>query len=142
VSGSARARRFEFSAEVDLIADLRVSADRKLVRRAVENLLSNALKYSPSGGVVMAGVHAIGGGVQIEVADRGVGIPDELKNTLFRKFGSVEEARGELRRGHGLGLYLVKLVADAHGGRAIVRDREGGGTTFGLLLPRDQPRPD
>ena len=63
-------------------------------------------------------------------------IPDPLKRELFKKFGSVEAARGEVRRGYGLGLYLVNLVATAHGGRAVVRDRVGGGTTFGLYLPR------
>jgi signal transduction histidine kinase len=73
--------------------------------------------------------------VQIEVADRGQGIPNNLKEQLFQKFGSVESARGEARRGVGLGLYLVKLVATAHGGRTLVRDRRGGGTAVGLLVP-------
>jgi two-component system, OmpR family, sensor histidine kinase CreC len=79
--------------------------------------------------------------VEIKVSDRGQGIPDELKQHLFEKFGSIEATRGEMRQGIGLGLYLVRLVADAHGGRALVRDREGGGTAFSLLLPTDGLRP-
>jgi two-component system, sensor histidine kinase and response regulator len=138
--GVARARHVDITPVIDL-ADLHVPADRKLLRRAVENLLSNALKYSPPGGQVVAAVHAVSeGGVEIEVADRGAGIPDSVKEQLFQKFGSVEAARGETRRGIGLGLYLVKLVALAHGGRAVVRDRDGGGTTFGLFLPGREDR--
>jgi two-component system sensor histidine kinase/response regulator len=139
VWGAARARSVEISRVVD-IPNPQIAGDRKLVRRAIENLLTNALKYSPAGGVVLAAIHGGNGNIEIEVADRGVGIPDAVKNELFQKFGSVEVAQGEARRGIGLGLYLVKLVAAAHGGRAVVRDREGGGTIFGIFLPKqDQP---
>jgi len=140
VWGAARARSVEISRIVDA-AGARIIADRKLLRRAIENLLTNALKYSPAGGVVMAAVHRTDADVEIAIADRGAGIPDTVKTELFRKFGSVELAQGEARRGIGLGLYLVKLVAAAHGGRAIVRDREGGGTTFGILLPKEDRPP-
>jgi two-component system sensor histidine kinase/response regulator len=134
LSGAARAR--DVHIQRSMAGDERVDADRKLVRRATENLLANAVRYSPPGADVDASVHEVDGGVEIEIADRGVGIPDALKRELFKKFGSVEAARGEVRRGYGLGLYLVNLVAIAHGGRARVRDRAGGGTTFGLYLPR------
>jgi two-component system sensor histidine kinase/response regulator len=140
VWGAARARGVEISRVVDT-PHPQIAGDRKLVRRAIENLLTNALKYSPAGGVVLAAIHSGNGDIEFEVADRGVGIPDSVKNELFQKFGSVEIARGEGRRGIGLGLYLVKLVAAAHGGRAVVRDREGGGTTFGIFLPNQAPSP-
>ena len=135
VFGADRAGRVEIAPVTDM-TDVFVAADRKLVRRAIENLLTNALKYSPAGGIVSASVRQVGDDVEIEVADRGRGIPDDVKAQLFQKFGSVEADRGEARRGVGLGLYLVKLVATAHGGRAVVRDRDGGGTAFGLFLPR------
>jgi two-component system sensor histidine kinase KdpD len=83
----------------------------------------------------------VGGEVEIEIADRGVGIPDHLKEQLFHKFASLEASRGELRRGIGLGLYLVSLVASAHRGRALARNHEGVGTSFALLLPRWCPAP-
>jgi signal transduction histidine kinase len=131
---AARARHVEITQVTDPL-DSYVPADRKLVQRAIENLLTNALKYSPSGAVVQAVVRRIEDDVEIEIADRGAGIPDHLKAQLFQKFGSVEASQGQSRRGIGLGLYLVRLVANAHGGRAVVRNREGGGTSFSLLLP-------
>jgi len=134
VWGAARARGVQVSAVVDE-DQLYVDADAKLVRRAVENLLSNAVKYSPSGACVSTSVSPVGSDVRIEVADRGSGIPDAMKSQLFEKFGSIEAARGDERRGFGLGLYLVKMVASAHGGRASVRDRKSGGCAFGLFLP-------
>ncbi len=108
--------------------------DRKLVRRAVENILANAIKHSPRRASVEVLTRTADGGVEVAVADRGPGIPDALRSKLFEKFGSVE-MRGEARRGYGLGLYLVRLVAAAHGGRTVAQDREGGGSVFGLWLP-------
>lgn len=117
-----------------------LALDRKLVRRAVENVLANAARYSPSRGAVEVRVHAVADGVEIAVADRGPGVPDAFKATVFEKFGSVEASRAETRRGYGLGLYLVRLVASAHGGRATVRSREGGGSVFALWLPASESR--
>jgi signal transduction histidine kinase len=71
----------------------------------------------------------------IEVSDRGAGVPASLKLEIFEKFRSSEAGGGGARRGYGLGLYLVKLVAEAHGGTVSAADREGGGTTFTLTLP-------
>ncbi|MBI3726175.1 ATP-binding protein, partial [bacterium] len=110
--------------------------DRKLARRALENLIANAVKYSPRGQPVDIEARVGERGIEIDVADRGPGIPDELKGTMFEKFGSVEVSRGEARRGYGLGLHLVKLAAEAHGGGVSVRDREGGGSIFRLVLPQ------
>jgi two-component system, sensor histidine kinase and response regulator len=134
VWGAARARGVKIAEVVDA-SHLCIEADSKLVRRAVENLLSNAVKYSPSGSCVRTSVSHVGNEVQIEVADRGSGIPDAMKAQLFEKFGSIEAARGESRQGVGLGLYLVKMVASAHGGHTGVRDRKNGGAAFGLFLP-------
>jgi signal transduction histidine kinase len=133
--GAARARHVEIRTRAES-NDLMVDGDRKLVRRAVENLLSNALKYAPEGSVVSAAIRHAGSDVEIEVSDRGRGVPDAAKQQVFRKFASVEAARGEARRGVGLGLYLVSLVAMAHGGSAVVRDGKDGGAAFSLYIPR------
>ncbi len=133
IEPAARERSVRIGVEAE--GHLALPFDRKLVRRAVENVLANALKYSPSRGVVDVHVRAAEAGVEIAIADRGPGVPDVLRASLFEKFGSVEAARGEARRGYGLGLYLVRLVASAHGGRAAVRGREGGGSVFSLWLP-------
>ena len=107
--------------------------DPKLVRRAVENLLANAIRYGPAGGAVEVAVRREGRSLEIEVADRGPGVPPLVHPTLFEKFGAVE-ADHQARRGYGLGLYLVKLVAQAHGGTVAVHDRPGGGAVFHLRL--------
>ena len=63
-------------------------------------------------------------------------MPDSLKQELFQKFGASSAESGDRRRGYGLGLYLVRLVAEAHGGSVSIADRQGGGTTFALTLPQ------
>lgn len=105
--------------------------DSGLVRRSVEDLLANAIKYSPRHGLVSVSVRPRDQAVEVSVADQGPGVPDALKGMLFQTFGSLEAGAGRARRGHGLGLHLVKLVATAHD---VARDREAGGTTVVLRL--------
>ncbi len=107
--------------------------DPRLVRRAVENLLANAIRYSNAGGRVEVAVRRAGGWLEIEVADRGPGVSDAVRGALFEKFGTAAAARNQ-RRGYGLGLYLVRLVAEVHGGTASVHDREGGGAAFRMRM--------
>jgi signal transduction histidine kinase len=133
MSGDARMR------EVEVIlhrgADPKIRVDRALVRRSVENLVANALKYSAPRGVVDLMVEPVQGGVQLDVADRGPGVPAAAKHVVFQKFGSAETKRGAGRRGYGLGLYLVNLAVAAHGGTASVHDRRDGGAVFRIVLP-------
>ncbi len=131
VRGVARHKNILVCAEVPPGAS--ASLDGSLVRRALENLLSNALRHTPAGGDVAVTVRC-GSAVEVEVADRGPGVPDALKALLFEKFGSLEAIRGGARKGFGLGLYLVRLVAHGHGGSVAVRDRDGGGSIFRLTL--------
>jgi signal transduction histidine kinase len=125
----------QVSVDLSLDGGPPLPVDRKLLRRALENILVNAIRYSPRRGAIDVETRPAEGGMCIAVADRGPGIPEAFKGRLFEKFGSVELAKGEARRGCGLGLYLVRLVAAAHGGRAAAENREGGGTVFGLWLP-------
>src|SRR6266478_4603555 len=129
----ARWKGIEVSTAVE--GQAKASLDGKLVRRAIENLLGNALKYTPGGKDVSVTVRHLLDAVEVDVADRGPGIPAELKAGMFEKFGSVEVKKGGARKGFGLGLYLVKLVAEGHAGRAQVLDREGGGAVFRVRLP-------
>jgi two-component system sensor histidine kinase/response regulator len=119
---------------VSVAGDRPVSIDGKLARRAIENLLANALRYSPQGAEVALAVRASSEVLEVEIDDHGPGVPDNLKETLFTKFGSVEAAAGGVRRGIGLGLYLVRLVAEGHGGAVAVEDRPGGGSRFRFWL--------
>jgi len=131
-SGIARRKNITLLAELGHAPTANV--DEALVRRCVENLLSNALKYTPSGADISLEAHSVAGGVTISVADRGPGVPDTLKTGMFEKFGSIEVKKGGVRKGFGLGLYLVKLVAQGHEGSVSVEDREGGGSVFRLFL--------
>jgi two-component system, sensor histidine kinase and response regulator len=128
------ARRKKIAVAVAFDAPDQHPLDGALVRRSIENLLSNALKYTPSGADVAVAARHAADGVAIEVADRGPGVPDELKRSMFEKFGSVEVKKGGARKGFGLGLYLVKLVAQGHGGSVAIEDRPGGGSIFRLFL--------
>jgi two-component system sensor histidine kinase/response regulator len=132
VEPTARRKRILLSTSVD--GEPSASVDGKLVRRALENLLGNAMKYTPAGKDVAVTVRHLKGDVDIDVADRGPGIPAELKAGMFEKYGSVEAKKGGPRKGFGLGLYMVKLVADGHAGSAEVVDREGGGALFRIRL--------
>ena len=111
-----------------------LDVDAPLLQRAIENLVSNAVKYTHGSVDVEVGEHPRA--INVTVADRGPGIPEPQRQRLFEKFGSLEAARGEQRRGIGLGLYMVRLVAAAHGGSVQVEAREGGGSLFRLQLPR------
>ncbi len=118
--------------DVTTPAGVSLPLDRKLVRRAVENLLSNAMKYTR--GRVEVSVVPGASCAEVRVGDTGTGIPEAYKPALFEKFGSVEARQGNARRGIGLGLYMVRLVAAAHGGSVSAEDRVGGGTVFRLHL--------
>ena len=135
VEPTARRKRIDLSTAVE--GEPNVNIDGKLVRRALENLLGNALKYTPAGKDVAIAAHHHDGTVEFQVRDRGPGIPPELKSTMFEKYGSVEAKKGAPRKGFGLGLYMVKLVADGHSGSAQVLDREGGGAVFSIRLRTD-----
>jgi two-component system, sensor histidine kinase and response regulator len=133
VAGAARDRGVEL--RVAPGQELTVPMDRRLMRRALENLMVNAVKYSPGGGSVDVAWRRIAGDVELSVSDRGAGIPAPVRHRLFEKFGAVAAHKNNQRRGYGLGLYQVRLVADAHGGSVTAGDREGGGTTFAVVLP-------
>lgn len=120
----------------------RFELDGRLVGRAVQNLLSNALKYGPANGRVEVRVRRADADLVIEVADRGPGVPAELRAGGFRDL-TEEERLADPRRGYGLGLRLVQLVARAHGGEVTALDRPGGGALLRLRLapPAAPPLP-
>lgn len=104
------------------------------IERAVGNLLDNAAKFSPEETAIEVRVE----GATVEVADRGIGIPDVDRPRVFDRFFRSIEARS--RPGSGLGLAIVRAVAEDHGGRAEARARDGGGTMMTLVLAPDEGR--
>jgi PAS domain S-box-containing protein len=110
----------------------RVLADRDRVVQALGNLIGNALKFTPSGGRVTVSLARGDDEVRISVADTGPGIAAEQLPRLFDRYWQANRAD---RRGVGLGLSIVKGIAEAHGGQVRVQTEEGAGTTFTLVLP-------
>ena len=113
---------------------LTVTADIGLLRRVLQNLLNNALSYTPSGGNVHIAVTASGSEIRVAITDVGPGIAPEYHKRIFEKFGQVEEQGNRL--GTGLGLTFCKLAVEAHGGRIGVESELGKGSTFWFELPR------
>jgi len=121
--------------------DLQLRGDAELLVRVVQNLLGNALKFTPDGSPIRVAWGAQGEVVRLTVTDTGRGIPSEFHRTIFEKFGRVPVG-GQLRKhSTGLGLYFCKMVVEAHGGRIGVESQVGQGSTFWLELPRCGPPP-
>jgi signal transduction histidine kinase len=104
----------------------------------VENLLDNAIRYTPTGGRVELAVHDQGESVQISVADGGPGIPEEERARVFEKYAQLERTvdKAQKRFGRGIGLSFVKMVVDAHQGQIYVRDNPPRGARFDIALPK------
>jgi signal transduction histidine kinase len=119
---------------IDLGADesLGAEADRDKLRRVLVNLIDNAIKFSPDGGKVTVAGKKRPGVVELRVVDEGVGIPEEERERIFRKFyrGSPSVLRG----GTGLGLFISRGLVTAMGGRIWVDSVEGEGSSFVLEL--------
>ena len=119
-------------------ASITVRADADLVQRALGNLLHNALKFTPAGGRVTLEVRPQDGAVWLLVEDTGIGISAEDRERVFQRFYRADWAR---RRGEGtgLGLALVRHIAESHGGTVRVDSQLGAGSTVGFSLPRGAP---
>ena len=111
-----------------------VVVDAALVRRATENLLTNALRHAPDGSTVTVRLRGGATEARIEVHDGGSGLPAADRDLLFGKYGAIELRRRGARHDVGLGLLLVHLVAQAHGG-TVGLDSGPSGTTLALALP-------
>jgi len=110
-----------------------VRGDRMRLRQVLSNLIENAVKWSKGGESVEVEVSTTNGRVTIGVRDRGPGIPREEHGVIFEKFGRAKGGLG--RSGTGLGLFIARSIAEAHGGTVEVRSVPGQGATFTLTLP-------
>jgi heavy metal sensor kinase len=115
--------------------DLQYRADEQLLRRMVLNLLDNAIRYTPAGGRVTVSLEAGGDAVRIRVADTGIGIAPEHAARIFERFYRADEARSRAAGGFGLGLSIVKWIAEAHCGTVAIASEPGRGSTFTVTLP-------
>ena len=111
-----------------------IEVDPPKVERIVENLITNAIKYTPAGTPIQVRIEPSEEGAMIAVEDRGPGIPGGLKKRIFEAFQRGPDAPNKAK-GSGVGLSLVARFAELHGGRAWVEDRPGGGASFRVYFP-------
>ena len=124
--------------EVRLLADVRsplpeIRGDHDRLRQVLTNLIDNAIKYSPAGDAINVRAYAEDGHVRIAVSDNGPGVAREDQRLIFEKFGRVTS--GNTRPGTGLGLFIARSIAEAHGGTLDVHSVPQHGATFTLQLP-------
>jgi signal transduction histidine kinase/PAS domain-containing protein len=117
---------------------IRVPADVPRLRQAVDNLVGNALTYTPSTGSVVVRLEAAGGKAVLEVADTGIGIPRNERSNLFGRFFRGRAAKSAGVPGSGLGLAISRAIVEAHHGTIELLDRPGPGSTFRVRLPLAQ----
>ena len=130
----ARAVAVDVALVVDAV-DTEVSIAPDLVRRAVENLLENALRYSPTRSTIEVRGRREAGAAVVEIVDEGPGFPAGFVPHAFERFSRADDSRTRADGGTGLGLAIVLAVARAHGGSAEIADRPGGGAVVTVRLP-------
>ena len=137
---TAPAQQKGVALEVTLEADLLpIRGDRAMLEGALENLVSNALKYTPEGGRVTVAFRRHQQAAVVEVSDTGIGIPAAEQPRLFEEFFRASNARRLVELGTGLGLAIIRQTIERHGGTIRVESAEGTGTTFTVELPTADP---
>ena len=119
-------------------SELFIYADRDRIIQCLTNLLSNAIKFSDSGGTVKVATKSIGAHAQFEVCDRGRGIPEDKRNSIFERFQQVDTSDSRKRGGTGLGLAISRNIVEQHGGKIWVESQLGIGSTFFFTVPLAQ----
>lgn len=116
-----------------------IRGDPRRLEQVLNNLVSNAIKYSPDGGRIRIRGRVRPDEVVVTVTDEGIGIPAPEQSRVFEPFYRVDDSAGRDTEGVGLGLYLAKAIVEAHGGRIWVESEPGKGSAFSFALPRHQP---
>lgn len=121
-----------------------VTADYDKIQEVVVNLIENAIKYSPKGGLITVEAHPTSADVIVSVTDDGIGIPDDERSHIFERFSRLDSRYVRERKGAGLGLYICKAIVEAHGGKIWVEpapmesgQKAGRGSRFSFTLPRE-----
>jgi two-component system, OmpR family, sensor kinase len=119
--------------------DVMFSGDQELLRRLMLNLLENAIRYTPVAGRVWVDLEVDDAALRIKVSDTGIGIPPEAAPHVFERFYRVDSARSREQGGFGLGLSIVKWIAESHHGTVELTSQPGAGSTFTVRLPHHSP---
>jgi len=113
---------------------------KKIHYHVINNLISNALKFTPANGMVKVSAHSVDASIVIKIADNGPGIPPDARHKIFDRFERAEVASARAHQGFGLGLYTAHLFTKAHQGSIHIEDGlDGKGVTFVLRLPSHPP---
>ena len=114
-----------------------IQGDETRLRQLIDNLLTNAIKYSPEDKTITVGGRFTEKSVTVFVRDEGAGIPKDQIKRVFERFYRIDDKLTRRTHGTGLGLYLAKAIVEAHGGEISLKSQVGGGSTFYFTLPRD-----
>lgn len=136
LDNKSRDRNITLKLKKDYEKPIRVSADRPKIEQVLVNLVSNAIKYGKKGGAVEVRFYDMHNQVLIEVADDGIGIPQEDIPRVFERFYRVDKSRSREAGGTGLGLAIVKHIMEAHKQAINVRSSENAGSTFSFTLQK------
>jgi len=130
-----RAKQYNITLELDAPTELpSTQGNAGKLERVLDNLLDNALKYTPEEGFITVAVRPVNGQIKVRVTDTGPGIPPEHQERIFDRFARVPGSEGR-RRGLGLGLAFCRSVIEAHGGRIWVESEIGQGSTLAFTIP-------
>ncbi|MEL6306497.1 MAG: HAMP domain-containing sensor histidine kinase [Chloroflexota bacterium] len=112
-----------------------VNVDANMIERSIINLVDNAIKYTPNGGTIEVGLRVEDGQIVISISDTGYGISEENIKSLFKRHFRIRRREHARVKGSGLGLFIVRSVAQHHAGDAFVESTFGEGSTFGIRIP-------
>lgn len=130
-----RATAFGLNLKTEINTQRTIMGDPALIKRAVSNLVDNAIKYTPPGGSITLGLDEAGSSLVVRVSDTGLGIASDDQVRLFEKFYRVKRRETMDIKGSGLGLAIVKSIAEWHHGRVWVESQLGTGSTFYITIP-------
>jgi signal transduction histidine kinase len=135
----AAQKLIQLDLEIPDQADLLIEADQALLQQALYNLVENAIKYTEADGTVNVNLHSHEDRIIFEVRDSGIGIAPADQPRIFEKFFRAGRRGLQHDKGTGLGLTIVKSIAERHGGRVWLESQLGKGSIFFLEIPRNQP---
>lgn len=132
---NAEEKKIKIKVNVDSRDIPKVSIDSDKIYTVFQCLIENAIKYTSEEGRITVGIKKIEGGLEIFVSDTGIGIPEEDKDKLFKKFYRASNAHNRDATGFGLGLFTANNIVEKHGGKMWFDSKEGKGSTFYFTLP-------
>ena len=137
VATNADSKSITVTSNVDSSLD-QIVGDEFSINEMISNLLLNAVKYTPEGKSVHLEAKSQDDSVKIDISDTGIGIPESELGNVFEEFFRASNAKKREKDGTGLGLSIVKQIIDRHGGNISVQSKEGQGTTFTVILPKNK----